>query len=375
MIEFDNVKIFTDDIEQEALNQVRTIASTKIFPNPIRIMPDVHAGKGSVVGFTTQIANKVIPNIVGVDGACGMLTVNLGNIDIDYAKLDRVIRKYIPSGKNVNDTNKNLKDYKIHLEYLKCYKELKRLSWIECSLGTLGGGNHFIEIDVDEQGNKYLIIHTGSRNLGKQVAEIYQHKAIRNVNRHRDESKELIDRLKREGRQSEIEFELKRLKESTPKIPDELCYLEGQDMQDYLDDMQIVTQFANNNRLCIATTILKEMNLLKKNTINSYKWFTTMHNYISVDGVIRKGAIYAGDCTPVLIPLNMRDGCILGVGKNNKDWNYSAPHGAGRIMSRSQAKKSISLEDYKESMKNVWTTSVTRGTIDESHLLISLVKR
>lgn len=361
-----DLKIFTDDIEQEAINQINELLDQEAFKDSkIRIMPDVHAGKGCVIGFTGNLGDKVIPNIVGVDIGCGMLCVELGNIDLDLERLDKIIREYVPSGMNVHE---NQRDMFLKLEQLYCYKLLKNKdNWLEKSLGTLGGGNHFIEIDIDEDDNKYLVIHTGSRNLGKQVAEIYQEKAIKYCS-YEDETKEekqkLIKEYKEQHREKEIQdklIEISKKYEGKTKLPKDLCYLEGKLRENYLHDMKICQEFASENRREIAFIIISKMNL---GYINC---FETIHNYISFeDNIVRKGAISAKKGEKVLIPMNMRDGCIIGIGKGNDDWNQSAPHGAGRIMSRMKAKETFNLDEYKESMKDIYTTSVNENTIDEA---------
>lgn len=365
-----NLKIFTENIDHEALSQIYTLIKQPAFSEcKVRIMPDVHAGAGCVIGFTADLGSKVIPNIVGVDIGCGMLTVSLGNIDIDFEKLDHVIKSYVPSGKSVHESE--IVDFP-SLETLICTKNLKNTHHLACSIGTLGGGNHFIEIDGDEAGNKYLVIHSGSRNLGKQVAEIYQRKAIENLHEGKKallkEQAKLAAELKASGRKKEIQSALNHLnktfKPTTAKIPKELCYLEDQNREDYLHDMQICQQFAVENRKQIANIILQHMGW------KALDQFETIHNYIELEtNMVRKGAISAKLGEKVLIPINMRDGCILGVGKGNDDWNQSAPHGAGRILSRSQAKEIISLEEFQNSMKGIYSSSVRRDTIDESPMV------
>jgi RNA-splicing ligase RtcB len=391
-----DLKIFTDDIEQEAINQINELLDQEAFKDSkIRIMPDVHAGKGCVIGFTGNLGDKVIPNIVGVDIGCGMLCVELGNIDLDLEKLDKIIRQFVPSGFEVHAGRK----YKfLELQDLKCYRELKDTKRLERSIGTLGGGNHFIEIDIDEDNNKYLVIHTGSRNLGKQVAEYYQELANQlcnyNIGEYKEKQQELIKTYKEQGRKQEIQSALIKLREEYKidhkKIPKDIAYLEWQYREDYLHDMKICQKFAKDNRLCIAKQILcnyfqlpyyegyKSVRLRKK-AMSTCDWYTqdmierdfwyfeTIHNYISFeDNIVRKGAISAKKGEMVLIPMNMRDGCIIGVGKGNDDWNQSAPHGAGRIMSRMKAKETFNLYEYKESMKDIYTTSVNEDTIDEA---------
>ena len=365
-----DLKIFTDNIEPEALNQIYTLIKQPAFADcKVRIMPDVHAGKGCVIGFTADLGDKVIPNIVGVDIGCGMLCCEIGKMDVDYAKLDSVIRKHIPAGRAVRDEEISF----CQLEDLYCKDQLKNMEWLKCSLGTLGGGNHFIEVDTDSDGMKYLVIHTGSRNLGKQVAEVYQQMAIddmRGTDKLAEESKKLIVEYKATGKQKDIQKGLAELKRKWQpnklNIPKELCYLTGKHREMYLHDMKICQEFAEQNRKWIAKFICREM----KWEWCEEKYFQTIHNYIDHDtNIVRKGAISAKEGEIVLIPINMRDGCIIGVGKGNGDWNCSAPHGAGRIMSRSKAKENVSLEEYQESMKGIYTTSVSQSTIDESPMV------
>lgn len=353
-----DVKIFAKAIEEKAKDQIDLLIAQEPFKDcKIRIMPDVHAGAGCVIGFTADLGDKVIPNIVGVDIGCGMLTVDLGNIEIDYKKLDEVINQNIPSGMNVHSSPKPPTRY---IEDMKCYNELTNIDRLNASLGTLGGGNHFIEIDEGENGHKYLVIHTGSRNLGKQVAEIYQKKAVEHV-KH-GSTKEVIDFLKSHGLEKIIQSAVAELK-AKAKIPKELCYLEGEERENYLHDMELCQDWAFRNRVDIAARIINEM---KIGICDIKGYFDTVHNYIDNDNMVRKGAISAKVGEKVLIPLNMRDGCIIAIGRGNTDWNESAPHGAGRIMSRSKARENISLQDFTDSMKDVYSTSVCDETIDEA---------
>lgn len=369
-----DLKIFTDNIEDEAIKQIDLLLEQEAFKDcKVRIMPDVHAGAGCVIGFTGNLGDKIIPNIVGVDIGCGMLCVELGNIDIDLEKLDKVIREYVPSGMNVHKETSNIIPNfsyfvnEINLEKLKCYKELKNKdNWLEKSMGTLGGGNHFIEVDVDEDNKKYLVIHTGSRNLGKQVAKIYQEKAIEYCSYKKEmeeERQQIIKQYKEQGREKEIQqalIEVNKKYEGKTKLPKDLCYLEGSLKEDYLHDMKICQEFASINRCHIARIILTNLN------IEATKFFHTIHNYISFeDNIVRKGAISAKKDEKLLIPMNMRDGCIIGIGKGNDDWNQSAPHGAGRIMSRMKAKETFNLDEFKESMEGIYTTSISEDTLDE----------
>ena len=373
-----NLKIFTENIEQEAIDQINTLLDQPAFADcKVRIMPDVHAGAGCVIGFTANLGDKVIPNIVGVDIGCGMWTIELGYFDddfnlhnvteIDYEKLDAAIRKHIPCGRNVHEGRKVRFD---RIQDLRCYRDLKDTKRFERSIGTLGGGNHFIEIDEGADGKKYLVIHTGSRNLGKQVADYYQKLAVE-LMQGKDElyskQERLIAEYKAQGRRNEIEAAIKELHRSFEAkqldIPKDLCYLTGKYREDYLHDMRICQDFAKINRKCLGLTILDEMGWTKISN------FETIHNYIDDENMIRKGAISAKAGEKVLIPINMRDGCIVGIGKGNEDWNCSAPHGAGRIMSRSKAREVVSLDAFKEAMDGIFTTSVGADTIDEAPMV------
>ena len=366
-----NLKIFTENIEQKALSQIYNLIKQPAFSEcKVRIMPDVHAGTGCVIGFTADLGEKVIPNIVGVDIGCGMLTTNLGNIDIDFARLDNVIREYVPSGRSVHK-EESLSVATDIIEKMYCKEQLNNIDWLKRSCGTLGGGNHFIEVDIDSKGNKYLVIHSGSRNVGKQVAEIYQQIAIDDISgksNFKQDSEKLIAEYKKIGREREINNAIKELKQSyekrETKIPRELSYLVGEHREMYLHDMKLCQDFAEINRRAIQSVICYYMSWeVTKET----ERFQTIHNYIEHEtNIVRKGAISAKAGEKLLIPINMRDGCILGIGKGNEDWNYSAPHGAGRIMSRSKAKEIVSLEEYKKSMNGIFTTSVNTSTIDES---------
>lgn len=361
-----NLKIFTDNIDERAIQQIDQLLEQDAFKDcKVRIMPDVHAGKGCVIGFTGDLGNKVIPNIVGVDIGCGMFCANLGKVNIDYKKLDDFIKNTIPSGMSVNENKKADFD----LKQLYCYNELKNYQWIENSIGSLGGGNHFIEIDEAEDGEKYLVIHSGSRNLGTQVAELYQDLADKIMNHglidYIKDRNMVIATYKEQGKQKEIQQKLEQLKIEFEKnknvIPYELAYFEGEYRDKYLHDMRLCQEFAVLNRYTIAKTIAEYMGWSVKN------YFESIHNYISFeDNIIRKGAISAKKDQKVIIPINMRDGCIIGVGKGNDDWNNSAPHGAGRIMSRKQAMETINLDEYKKTMKNIYTTSVSEDTKDEA---------
>ena len=351
-------------VEEEAIEQIRRMCDYAIAEDSkIRIMPDVHAGKGCTIGTTMTITDKVVPNVVGVDIGCGMYTVNLGKDDVDFEKLDEAAH-FIPSGREVWEGRQERFD----LTDLHCYRELKDAKRLARSLGTLGGGNHFIEIDEATDGTKYLIIHSGSRNLGKQVAELYQKLAI-NLNRGYGEylkkMDEIISSYKEQGRRSEIQSALKQLQwqvyESPVSIPEDLCYLEGKYLEDYLHDVEICQVFARRSREKMAEIILE------RTRMNGCDAFHTIHNYIDTDEMIlRKGAIAAHKGERVLIPINMKDGSILAIGKGNPEWNYSAPHGAGRIMARTKAKNELNLDEYKQAMKGIYTTSANENTLDEA---------
>lgn len=356
-----DLKIFAKTIDEKAKTQIDLLLEQKAFSHcKVRIMPDVHAGAGCVIGFTANLGDKVIPNIVGVDIGCGMYCCPIGNDEIDYKRLDDIIRKCVPAGMNVHSVSSGIFD----LTKLHCYDKLRNKEWLEASLGTLGGGNHFIEVDEDEEGYKYLVIHTGSRNLGKQVADIYQQIAIETLNSNKDDIRAMIDKMKAEGRHKEIAAAIADVKKEKKDIPpNDLCYLEGEEREKYLHDMRLCQEFARQNREKIAEVICREM--LFKDTCEEDA-FHTVHNYIDNDNMVRKGAISAHYREPLLIPINMRDGCILGFGKGNEDWNFSAPHGAGRIMSRMEAKRKITLGSYEDAMSGIFTTSVGFDTLDET---------
>lgn len=364
-----DLKIFTENIEPEATTQIYTLINQPAFQNcKVRIMPDVHTGAGCVIGFTADLGDKVIPNIVGVDIGCGMLTIRLQDKEIDLPELDNTIRKYIPSGREAHEGRMVRFD---KIQELFCYRELKNAKWFERSIGTLGGGNHFIEVDVDEEGYKYLIIHSGSRNLGKQVADYYQNLAIeimQGKDKLYDMQEKLISEYKAQGRRKEIQQAIKELHQKfNPNplgIPKELCYLTGKYREKYLHDMKICQEYAELNRNTMADIIIKQMGFTE------VERFQTIHNYIEYDtNMVRKGAISAKNGELLLIPINMRDGCILGKGRGNDDWNQSAPHGAGRLMSRTKAKEIVKMDEYIESMSGIFTTSVDKNTIDEAPMV------
>ena len=349
-------------IEDEAIRQIQRMCDYPMAEGSrIRIMPDVHAGKGCTIGTTMTITGKAVPNVVGVDIGCGMYTVRLAQREIDLEKLDEAAH-YIPSGKRAWESRQERFD----LTELRCFRELKETPYLERSLGTLGGGNHFIEIDAAADGTKYLVVHSGSRNLGKQVAEHYQRLAI-DLNKGKEEyfarRDALIAEYKAAGRRSEIQKALKELhwsrRETT--IPEDLCFLYGKYLEDYLFDVEICQRFARRSREKMAEILTARSGLTPLDA------FHTIHNYIDTEEMIlRKGAIAAHKGEKVLIPINMRDGSVLAVGKGNPEWNCSAPHGAGRIMSRTAARASLDLAEYRREMAGVYSTSVSEATIDEA---------
>ena len=351
-------------IEDEAVAQIRRMCDYEFTEGvSIRIMPDVHWGKGCTIGTTMTVRDKVVPNLVGVDIGCGMYTVNLGKEEIDLARFDEAAH-YVPSGRNLWDGRQE----KFDLLGLRCYRALKDTKRIARSLGTLGGGNHFIEIDRSADGTNYLVIHTGSRNLGKQVAEYYQNIAI-DLSHGKDElfraRDELIRRYKAEGRRGELQEALKDLNRAfqakAAEIPADLAFLFGSYLTDYLHDIEICQDFARRNREVLARILLERTGLTADDA------FHTIHNYIDTEErILRKGAIAAHAGERVLIPINMRDGSILAIGRGEPDWNYSAPHGAGRLMSRTAAKENLSMEEFRETMADVYTTAVNENTLDEA---------
>lgn len=361
---FNTAICYTDNLEDVARAQIEAVCNEEAFAaSKIRIMPDVHAGKGCTIGTTMTITDKVVPNMVGVDIGCGMYTIALGNADIDLETFDSVAHT-IPCGREVWRERSEHFD----LAALRCYRSLRDTRRLERSIGTLGGGNHFIEIDRDDEGNKYLIIHSGSRNLGTQVATIYQRMAI-DLDLYKEEyfirREEIIRTYKEEGRRSEIQPALNALMKErvsgATSLPRELCYLFGTYMDDYLHDVDICQRFAKRNREKMAEILLDGMGLTPLET------FHTIHNYIDVEELIlRKGAVSAKEGEKLLIPINMRDGGLICRGKGNPEWNCSAPHGAGRLMSRTAAFERLTMEEYKSQMEGIYTTCINPDTLDES---------
>lgn len=355
-----SARVYASEVEQEAIDQIRAMCNQEFTSgSSIRIMPDVHAGKGCTIGTTMTISDKVVPNIVGVDIGCGMYTLRLEASNIDLARLDEAAHG-VPSGMHIwpGETER------FPLEELRCAGALKNMDRLKRSLGTLGGGNHFIEVDRAADGTLYLVIHTGSRNLGKQVAEHYQDMAIElaREGRYRAQArKALIDRLKAEGRADSIQAELEAIDGQRADVPADLCWLYGDALSDYLHDVDICQRFAHRNREMIAQI------LLERTGLTGADGFHTIHNYIDTgEMILRKGAIAAHKGERVLIPLNMRDGSVLALGRGNPEWNFSAPHGAGRRLSRKNARSMLSMAEYKSAMQGIYTTCVATSTLDES---------
>jgi len=354
-------KIFTDILEEGAALQIETLCNQEfVKDSKIRIMPDVHAGAGCTIGTTMTITNKVVPNLVGVDIGCGMETIQISNKRLELQKLDKLIYEKIPSGFAVRKTPHRYNE-QIDLTKLRCLKAVK-LDRAQKSIGTLGGGNHFIEVNKDQEGCLYVVVHSGSRHLGLEVAKHYQEAGYKQLNSNeKPDLEDLITRYKLEGRDKEIEKALKELKSQViTDVPYPLAYVSGSLFEDYLHDMKIVQQFAELNRKAMITEIVKGMRL------DVVEQFTTTHNYIDTDTMIlRKGAVSAKKGERLLIPINMRDGSLICTGKGNEGWNYSAPHGAGRLMSRTKAKQSFTVSEFKKQMMDVYTTSVNKDTLDE----------
>lgn len=363
---YSEIKIFASIIEDEALNQLYQMANHPVTEGcNVAVMPDVHAGKGICIGYTQEIKGRVQPNAVSVDIGCGMLVLKVSkDFIMDLPKLDKVIHQKIPSGMNHRDSKHPFAD-KTHLQDLICPVNRDRLL---LSVGSVGSGNHFIEVDTDENGDYYIVIHSGSRHLGIEVAKYHQNKAIEywmaggvefNIGRSK-----LIQDLKSSGRQAEIAEALKKYDEKKVKMPAELAYLEGPLMEDYLHDMKIAQEYAMLNREAMLDVIISEMGIKKRHILDK---FCTIHNYIDLDNMIlRKGAISLQKDELAIIPINMADGSLIVKGRGNSDMNCSGPHGAGRLMSRSKAKETLKMEDYKASMEGIYTTCVGTATIDEA---------
>jgi len=351
---------YCGELEPIAFDQIKAVCDREEFAgSKIRIMPDVHAGKGCTIGTTMTITDKIVPGMVGVDIGCGMETVRLAERALDFEKLDRLIRASIPSGRGIRKNHHPL-NAEVDLDELRCaaHVDVRRA---RLSIGTLGSGNHFIEVGRADDGALYLVVHSGSRHLGQEVATWYQRQAGERLSRPSQEAmQEVIDTLKAEGRAQEIEATLQQLKPASD-IPKDLAYVSEALFDDYLHDMRIVQRFAALNRQAMTEVILSGMAATEADR------FTTIHNYIDTEAMIlRKGSVSAKAGEHLLIPINMRDGSLICVGKGNADWNDSAPHGAGRLMSRTKALSVLSMDEYRAEMKDVFSTSVHRNTLDES---------
>lgn len=382
-----DAKIFTDNVDAKALEQIKQLLALEVFSQcKIRIMPDVHAGAGCVIGFTGDLGDKVIPNIVGVDIGCGIhVQPIMPQKKIDFHAFNEYIKKAIPFGRDHRDDNymplpaqymDAYREAKELVRELYCYRQLKQAKRIDKSIGSLGGGNHFIELDCDTNNNLYLVVHTGSRNLGKQVAEIYQSLAIKNLSGWEEvmeEQQRIIDEYKKQGRRNEIQEAIRQLHNSfkmkKPTIPHELSYLEGHCRDEYLHDMRLCQHWARINRKLINDLLMDF--LISEGYVDraDQSPFESVHNYISDDNIIRKGAISAQAGERCIIPINMRDGSLICIGKGNDDWNCSAPHGAGRVMSRAQAFRTIDLKDFRMSMKGIYSETISEETKDESPMV------
>lgn len=358
---YNTAKVFTNVIENEAVEQIKILCNQEfITGSKIRIMPDVHSGAGCTIGTTMTITDKVIPNLVGVDIGCGMETVMIADKEIDLEKLDKLIYEKIPSGHNIRKTPHELIN-EIDLNQLRCTGHVKMDRAIR-SIGTLGGGNHFIEAGKDEEGNIYITVHSGSRHLGLEVANYYQKMGYKALNKVSDiDIDKTIEQLKSEGREKEINKIIKEIKKQIiTDIPPALAYVSEELFDDYIYDMKLIQRFAVLNRKAMMDEIIKGLGA------EVIEEFTTIHNYIDTDMMIlRKGAVSAKKGEKLLIPINMRDGSLICIGKGNEDWNYSAPHGAGRLMSRTKAKKTFELKNFKKEMEGIYTTSVNKDTLDE----------
>ncbi|MCI8779940.1 MAG: RtcB family protein [Lachnospiraceae bacterium] len=358
---YNTAKIFTDIVDEASISQVLLLLNQEFTSDSkIRLMPDIHAGSGCTIGTTMTITDKIVPNLVGVDIGCGMETVKIKEKHIELQKLDKLIYEKIPSGFNIREkAHRYFKE--INLEELYCYKQIdsKRA---EKSLGTLGGGNHFIEADKDDDGAIYLVVHSGSRHLGLEVANYYQEEGYKVLNGSaNNDVNALIEQLKAQGRKREIQKSIAALKNTKrTNIPKQLAYVSGDLFKQYIHDMKIIQRYAELNRQAMMDEIVKGMKL------HITEQFTTIHNYIDTEAMIlRKGAVSARKNEKLLIPINMRDGSLICIGKGNDDWNQSAPHGAGRLMSRSAAKESFTVSEFKKQMDGIFTTSVSRSTLDE----------
>ena len=355
---------FCDELEKSAAGQIKAVCNYEEFADcKIRIMPDVHAGMGCTIGTTMTITDKIVPGMVGVDIGCGMETVKIKEREIDFDKLDELIRKEIPSGRDIREEEHYL-NQEIDLDQLCCAEHVN-LNRARKSIGTLGGGNHFIEVNKDDEGALYIVVHSGSRHLGNEVAKYYQNEgfnALCGTAKHQIE--DMIAELKAQGRSKEINKKLKKLRYERSKtipVPKDLAYVEGKLFDEYIHDMKIIQRFATLNRKAMMDVIVNGLGVTVE------EQFTTIHNYIDTDEkILRKGAISAKKGEKILIPINMRDGSLICIGKGNEEWNCSAPHGAGRLMSRKEASESLSMDVYRQQMEGIYTTCVSRRTIDEA---------
>lgn len=358
---YNTAKIFTDVVDESSISQVMLLLNQEFVSNSkIRMMPDIHAGAGCTIGTTMTISDRIVPNLVGVDIGCGMEVIQIKEKHIELQKLDKLIYDKIPSGFNIRKKpHKYIQN--IDLKDLYCYKQINR-NRAEKSLGTLGGGNHFIETNKDNEGNIYIVIHSGSRHFGLEVANYYQNEGYKELNGSAQKDIDLLIKdLKAHGKQKEIQKSITTLKNTKrTNIPKQLAYVEGDLFLQYIHDMKIVQKYAELNRQAMINEIVSGMNL------HIIDQFTTIHNYIDTDSMIlRKGAVSAKKNEKLLIPINMRDGSLICIGKGNLDWNESAPHGAGRLMSRSAAKERYTVSEFKKQMEGIFTTSVNRNTLDE----------
>lgn len=356
---FTNARIFAQTALQTAIDQIQELTDQAFMAGTkVRIMPDYHAGKGCVIGTTIKLQDRVVPNLVGIDVGCGVFVAQLDVTTVDFAQLDAIIRTYVPSGQDIHKEVSPSRHF-VEFEGKQFRASGLKDDYTNLSVGTLGGGNHFIELAKDEENQHYLLIHTGSRYVGAKVANWHQKRAYENL--RREDLTEKIEALKQQGRQQEIQSMIQAYKEQTPFVPKDLSYLEGEAFHDYIHDMKIAQQFARMNRWTIAETIAKQMDWHFTDT------FDTIHNYIDTETMtLRKGAVRANKDEKLVIPMNMRDGSLICIGKGNAEWNYSAPHGAGRMFSRRAAKKALNMADFKETMQGIWTTSVNEETLDEA---------
>ena len=361
---YNSALVMTDQVEEECISQIITLCNQEIFKDSqIRIMPDCHSGKGCVIGFTAKIKDKIIPNLVGVDISCSISTYKLNVKEVDFEYLDQVIRKYIPSGMSVRSTVSKLVSQELKDKIYQVCKDINDVDGYRRhlqSIGSLGGGNHFIEINKDKDGYIWLSVHCGSRNFGKKICEYHQNKAIKRYQKRKEEKREyMLSQIEPKDRQEWIRNHI-----DSEKLPEDLRYLDGEDLDLYVEHMKVAEEFATVNHKVIVDEICSHMNWTVVDSI------FTHHNYIEFLGnremIIRKGSISAKKDERVIIPLNMKDGSIIGVGKGNSQWNESAPHGAGRVLSRGKAKEILSIDEFQDKMKDVWSSCISENTLDES---------